>query len=73
MSFKLHKKFLKSSHHITDSQLCNIRLNDNSKFPWLILIPKKNITIEKKSTSGFVLTVAANIVPKTTPTTTKIP
>ena len=45
MSFKLHKKFLKSSHHITDLQLCSIRLNDNSKFPWLILIPKrKNIT-----------------------------
>ena len=41
MSFKLHKKFLKSSHHITDLQLCNIRLNDNSKFPWLILIPKR--------------------------------
>ena len=42
MSFKLHKKFLKSSHHITDLQLCSIRLNDNSKFPWLILIPKRN-------------------------------
>ena len=42
MSFKLHKKFLKSSHHITDLQLCNIRLNDNSKFPWIILIPKRN-------------------------------
>ena len=42
MSFKLHKKFFKSSHHITDLQLCSIRLNDNSKFPWLILIPKRN-------------------------------
>ena len=42
MSFKLDRKFLKSSHHITDLQLCNIRLNDNSKFPWLILIPKRN-------------------------------
>jgi diadenosine tetraphosphate (Ap4A) HIT family hydrolase len=42
MSFKLHKKFLKSSHHIKDLQLCSIRLNDNSKFPWLILIPKRN-------------------------------
>ena len=42
MSFKLHKKFLKSSHHITDFQLCSIRLNDNSKFPWIILIPKRN-------------------------------
>ena len=42
MSFKLHKKFLMSSHHITDLQLCSIRLHDNSKFPWLILIPKRN-------------------------------
>ena len=40
MSFKINKKFLKSSHHITDLQLCSIRLHDNSKFPWVILIPK---------------------------------
>ena len=42
MSFKVNKKFLKSSHHITDLQLCSIRLHDNSKFPWVILIPKRN-------------------------------
>ena len=42
MSFKLHKKFLKSSHHITELELCSIRLHDNSKFPWVILIPKRN-------------------------------
>ena len=36
------RKFLKSSYHITDLKLCTIRLNDNSKFPWLILIPKRN-------------------------------
>ena len=42
MSFKLNRKFLKSSHHITDLKLCTIRLNDNSKFPWIILIPKRN-------------------------------
>ena len=42
MSFKINKKFLKSSHHITDLQLCSIRLHDNSKFPWIILIPKRN-------------------------------
>ena len=42
MSFKLDRKFLKSSHHITDLKLCTVRLNDNSKFPWLILIPKRN-------------------------------
>ena len=45
MSFKLHKKFLKSSHHLLDLKLCTVRLHDNSKFPWIILIPKrKNIT-----------------------------
>ncbi len=43
MSFKLDRKFLKSSYHITDLKLCTIRLNDNSKFPWLILIPKRNM------------------------------
>ena len=42
MLFKLDRKFLKSSHHIRDLKLCTIRLNDNSKFPWLILIPKRN-------------------------------
>ena len=42
MSFKIDKKFLKSSHHITELELCSIRLHDNSKFPWVILIPKKN-------------------------------
>tara|TARA_X000000368_G_C22973194_1_gene686395 strand:- start:575 stop:976 length:402 start_codon:yes stop_codon:yes gene_type:complete len=45
MLFKINKKFLKSSHHIADFKLCSVRLHDNSKFPWIILIPKrKNIT-----------------------------
>ena len=42
MSFKLDRKFLKSSHHITELKLCSIRLHNNSKFPWVILIPKRN-------------------------------
>ena len=42
MPFKIDKKFLKSSHHITELKLCSIRLHDNSKFPWVILIPKRN-------------------------------
>ena len=42
MTFKINRKFLKSSHHITDLKLCCIRLHDNSKFPWLVLIPKRN-------------------------------
>ena len=43
--YRINKKFLKSSHHIIELKLCSIRLHDNSKFPWIILIPKrKNIT-----------------------------
>ena len=42
MSFKIDKKFLKSSHHIIELKLCSIRLNDHTKFPWVILIPKRN-------------------------------
>jgi len=42
MSFKLNRKFLKTSHHLIDLKLCSIRLHDNSKFPWVILIPKRN-------------------------------
>ena len=42
--FKLNNKFLKSSHHLLDLKLCTVRLHDNSKFPWIMLIPKrKNI------------------------------
>ena len=39
--FKINNKFLKSSYHITDLKLCTIRLQDNSKFPWIIIIPKR--------------------------------
>ena len=42
MPFKIDNKFLKSSHHVTELKLCSVRLHDNSKFPWLILIPKRN-------------------------------
>ena len=42
---KINKNFLKSSYHLIDLKLCSIRLHDNLKFPWLILIPRrKNIT-----------------------------
>ena len=39
--FKLNAKFLKSSHFVKDLKLCQVRLHDNSKFPWIILIPKR--------------------------------
>ncbi len=42
---KVNKNFLKSSHYINDLKLCSVRLIDNQKFPWVILIPKrKSIT-----------------------------
>ena len=39
---KVNKNFLKTSHYITDLKLCNVRLIDNEKFPWIILVPKRN-------------------------------
>ena len=43
--YKVNKKFLTNSYHILDLKLCSVRLIDNYKFPWIILIPnKKNIT-----------------------------
>ena len=45
MANKVSKSFLKDSHFIAELKLCSIRLIDNTKFPWIILIPKrKNIT-----------------------------
>ena len=38
---KVNKDFLKSSHYINDLKLCSVRLIDNQKFPWIILIPKR--------------------------------
>jgi len=41
----INKNFLKNSHFIINLKLCSVRLIDNSKFPWIILIPnRKNIT-----------------------------
>jgi len=38
---KVNKNFLNKSYYIADLKLCSIRLIDNSKFPWIILIPKR--------------------------------
>ena len=39
------KNFLKDSYYINQLKLCTIRLINNSKFPWIILIPnRKNKT-----------------------------
>ncbi len=45
MKNKINKNFLKDSYFIKDMELCSVRLIDNSKFPWIILVPnRKNIT-----------------------------
>ena len=42
---KVNKKFTKSSYFITELKLCAVRLINNKKFPWIILIPKRiNVT-----------------------------
>ena len=38
---KVSKNFLRDSYFITELKLCTVRLIDNSKFPWIILIPKR--------------------------------
>ena len=47
---KISKSFLKDSYFITELKLCTIRLVNNCKFPWIILIPKR-----KKITDIFQL------------------
>ena len=39
--FKIHKKFEKTTHYVTDLKLCQVRLQDNAKFPWIMLLPKR--------------------------------
>jgi len=45
MPNKVNKNFIKTSHLITELELCSVRLIDNKKFPWIILVPKRlNVT-----------------------------
>ena len=43
---KINKDFLKSSIYVGDLSLCVVRLIDNQKFPWIILIPKRKGIID---------------------------
>lgn len=40
MTFVLHPDFDPTSHFVADLALCQVRLNDDARFPWLILIPR---------------------------------
>jgi diadenosine tetraphosphate (Ap4A) HIT family hydrolase len=69
---KVSKTILNDSHLITELKLCSVRLIDNSKFPWIILIPKKkNITdifqLKKKDQNLLIqeIVYASKIMKKT--------
>ena len=49
---QVSKNFLEDSHFIINLKLCSIRLIDNSKFPWIILIPKRKNTTDILELSG---------------------
>tara|TARA_B110000971_G_C19833011_1_gene418918 strand:- start:116 stop:511 length:396 start_codon:yes stop_codon:yes gene_type:complete len=38
---KVNKNFIKDSYAIAKLKLCTVRLIDNSRFPWIILVPQK--------------------------------
>ena len=46
MIFKLNKTLEKDSRFITDLKLCQVRLINNSDFPWVILVPRLGSIIE---------------------------
>lgn len=46
MNFKLNEILERDSHYIVNLKLCQVRIIDNSDYPWFILIPMKNNQIE---------------------------
>ena len=40
MKFTLDSRLARDSREVTNLPLCNVRLMDNKRFPWLILIPR---------------------------------
>ena len=39
--FSLHPRLAADTHHLVDLPLCQVRLMDDSRFPWLILVPRQ--------------------------------
>jgi diadenosine tetraphosphate (Ap4A) HIT family hydrolase len=38
--FEIDRRLAADTHYVTNLPLCNVRLMDNRKFPWLILVPR---------------------------------
>ena len=39
--FKLDPRLAASSHFVSELELCQMRLQDESRYPWLVLIPRR--------------------------------
>ena len=39
--FKLDPAFVAPSHKVADLPLCEVRLHDDARYPWLVLIPRQ--------------------------------
>lgn len=39
--FKLDPAFVATSHEVADLPLCEVRLQDDARYPWLVLIPRR--------------------------------
>ncbi len=45
MTFQLDSRIERDSTHIADLQLCQLRLQNDQRYPWLVLVPKRsNVT-----------------------------
>lgn len=40
-AFELDPAFVATSHKIADLPLCEVRLQDDARYPWLVLIPRQ--------------------------------
>ena len=40
MEFELDPRLAADSHWVADGPLCQLRLMDDSRFPWLVLVPR---------------------------------
>lgn len=38
--FEIDPAFLTTSHALADLKLCHVRLQDDARYPWLVLIPR---------------------------------
>ncbi|MFT4251353.1 MAG: HIT domain-containing protein [Caulobacter sp.] len=54
--FALHPAFPASSHAVGELALCHVRLHDDARYPWLVLIPRAEglVEIEDLSPEGRV-------------------